>query len=125
MLSKNNSPQTSVPCLVQGLPFTIHIHPELTVEIDGKPQTVPRDIGIGGVCERALHTHDGSGQIHIESQIQRDYTLGDFFTVWGEKIEKQNYTLTMLVDEKPSTEFGKLVLKDNQKIKLIYKSNKE
>ena len=30
-----------------------------------------------------LHTHDTSGIIHVESPVQRAYTLGQFFDVWG------------------------------------------
>jgi hypothetical protein len=32
-----------------------------------------------------LHTHDDSGIIHIESPVNRDYTLGQFFDVWNKK----------------------------------------
>lgn len=30
-----------------------------------------------------LHTHDESGTIHIESVVNRDYTLGEFLSIWG------------------------------------------
>lgn len=32
---------------------------------------------------RPLHTHDTSGQIHVEPIVARDITIGDFFLVWG------------------------------------------
>ena len=35
-----------------------------------------------------LHTHDRSGVIHIESPTTRDYTLGQFFGVWGVRLSK-------------------------------------
>lgn len=118
-----NSSKTAsgnVPCLVPNLDVVTHIHPELVIEIDGKNKTIPADVGLRGACERAIHMHDSTGVIHVESQIARDYTLGNFFSVWNEKIEKENYKLTMTVDGKDSLEFGKLILKDKQKIKLIY-----
>jgi hypothetical protein len=51
--------------------------------------TVPANIGITvnssgeptGIS--ALHTHDPSGIIHVESPEKRDFTLGQFFTEWG------------------------------------------
>jgi hypothetical protein len=49
----------------------------------GPPLTFQDDFVVGGSCFSWLHTHDESGIIHIESPIQRTYTLGDFFDVWG------------------------------------------
>ena len=34
-------------------------------------------------CIAALHTHDDSGVMHIESKQPRTYTLGEFFTEWN------------------------------------------
>lgn len=113
---------SGVPCLAPNLPLVMHLHPRLTIEIDGKPKKLVKDIGISPTCERAIHTHEDTGEIHVESQIQRDYTLDDFMKLWGEPIEREGYTLTMSVDEQPSQEFGTLVLKDKQQIKLIYKT---
>ena len=53
-------------------------------------------------------------------QDKREYTLHDFFSVWGEPLEKPGLTLTMTVDGKPNTELGKLLLKDKQEISLSY-----
>ena len=36
----------------------------------------------------ALHTHDDSGTIHVESPVVRDYNLGEFFDVWGVRLTK-------------------------------------
>jgi hypothetical protein len=46
---------------------------------------VPGQIGIN---ERAgwlsaIHTHDSTGIIHVESHIKAAYTLGQFFDIWG------------------------------------------
>lgn len=30
-----------------------------------------------------LHTHDDRGTIHVESTVNRKYTLGEFLNVWG------------------------------------------
>ena len=110
----------SVPCLVPDLPLALHIHPHLTIFVDGIQQTVPTDIGLNGSCERALHTHDTSGTLHVEAQAVRDYVLDDFLDVWGETIQKDGYNLEMKVDGAPSQEFGNLLLKDKQEIILTY-----
>jgi hypothetical protein len=39
-----------------------------------------------GSCFYWLHTHAADGIIHIESPIERAYTLGNFFDVWGQPL---------------------------------------
>ena len=120
---KNNQliKSNSVPCLVANVSLTQHIHPELKIKIDDKDVVIPANIGLKD-CERALHTHDTSGTIHVEAQDAQSYTLGDFYSVWGEKIEKVGYNLEVTVNEKTKTieELNSLVLKDKQQIILIY-----
>src|SRR3989338_2181630 len=77
---------TDVPCLTPNLPLLQHTHPHLVITIDGAAQKIPANIGLAA-CERALHTHDDSGTLHVEAQDKREYTLGDFFSVWGEPLE--------------------------------------
>jgi hypothetical protein len=33
-----------------------------------------------------MHTHDSTGVIHMEAPHPFEYTLGDFFSVWGVKL---------------------------------------
>ena len=40
----------------------------------------------GGTCFYWLHTHAADGLIHIESPVQRAFTLGNFFDVWGQPL---------------------------------------
>jgi hypothetical protein len=75
-----------------------HIHAHLTIFINGTPRQVPAGVGIpgaqaqatpngpfidSGTCFYWLHTHAADGVIHIESPVQRTYTLGQFFDEWG------------------------------------------
>ncbi len=75
-----------------------HIHAHLTVFVNGVARQIPAAIGIPGAaaestpqgpfiatgtCFYWLHTHAADGIIHIESPVQRTYTLGDFFDEWG------------------------------------------
>jgi len=39
-----------------------------------------------GRCFSWLHTHVADGIIHIESPVQRTYTLGEFFDIWGQPL---------------------------------------
>jgi hypothetical protein len=62
-----------------------HIHAMLRIYVNGKQQPVPANIGIDpqGRFLAPLHTHDGSGIVHIESERPYPFTLGEFFAVWG------------------------------------------
>jgi hypothetical protein len=75
-----------------------HIHAHLQMYVDGMEKLVAAGVGIGpplqmvggivvgGSCFSWLHTHDTSGIIHIESPVQRTFTLGDFFDIWGQPL---------------------------------------
>ena len=84
-----------------GEQVAFHIHTHLTIFVDGKPMQVPGGIGIPGAqttqspqgpfvaqgsCFYWLHTHAADGVIHIESPVQRTYTLGQFFDEWGQPL---------------------------------------
>jgi hypothetical protein len=66
----------------------LHHHDHLDVYVNGRAVTVPALVGIdqqaGFLTE--LHTHDASGIIHVESPVQRSFTLGQFFCEWGVKL---------------------------------------
>ncbi len=78
-----------------------HIHAHLTIFVNGAARQVPAGIGIpgaqgqntpsgtfigSGTCFYWLHTHAADGIIHIESPVQRAYTLGEFFNEWGQPL---------------------------------------
>jgi hypothetical protein len=78
-----------------------HIHAHLTIFVNGAARQVPAGIGIPGAqgqntptgtfidsgsCFYWLHTHAADGIIHIESPVQRTYTLGEFFNEWGQPL---------------------------------------
>jgi hypothetical protein len=67
----------------------IHIHQHLDVYVNGKPVTVPAQIGFyGQEFLTEIHTHDSLGIIHVESPTQRTFSLGEFFGEWGVLLSK-------------------------------------
>ncbi|HZI40129.1 MAG TPA: hypothetical protein VFD67_00455 [Gemmatimonadaceae bacterium] len=68
----------------------IHIHQHLAIFDHGKAVTVPQYIGIpfAARCIYWLHTHTPDGIIHVEAPMDRSFTLGDFFAVWGQPLDR-------------------------------------
>lgn len=97
-----------------------HYHAHLTVIHNGQKVAVPANIGIkqNAGCLYWVHTHDATGEIHIESPVNRTYTLGDFFDIWGQPLSQQ--TVGTYTENKPIRTFvnGKLVDGDPRAIKL-------
>jgi len=65
-----------------------HVHTHLTVFIEGEPVDVGENIGIRPDCLFWLHTHSPNGIVHVEAPEQRDFTLGQFFDVWGQPLSR-------------------------------------
>lgn len=103
-----------------------HAHPNLTIFINGLGQNLPTTFS--SACAQPMHTHDSSGIIHIETDQNQNYTLGDWFKLWGyfasdTKIATfdgthilgntagpgTTHTLSMTVNGQPSTAFQNLV----------------
>ncbi|TLX79342.1 MAG: hypothetical protein E6L05_01050 [Thaumarchaeota archaeon] len=55
------------------------------------------DYHIHNECLFWLHTHNTSGVIHIEAPANKDFTLGQFFSVWG-----QTFSNTQIFDKMTS-----------------------
>lgn len=81
---------------VDGIPcndevVTYHEHAHLAILDRGKAVTVPAQIGIvDDTCLYWLHTHDDSGEIHMEAPAFKRFTLGQFFDVWGQLLSRHN-----------------------------------
>lgn len=78
-----------------------HVHAHLAIFANGQERQVPLGIGIphaqvqqsaggsfagGGSCFYWLHSHTNDGVIHIEAPVQRTFTLGDWFDIWGQPL---------------------------------------
>jgi hypothetical protein len=82
-----------------GEQLLFHIHAHLAIIVSGSARTIPEGIGImpprteqsssegpyvvSGSCFYWLHAHTDDGIVHIESPVQRTFTLGNYFDIWG------------------------------------------
>jgi hypothetical protein len=65
----------------------LHIHQHLDIFVNGKHEPVPQGVGIyDGQFLTELHTHDAKGIIHVESPVAKHFDLGQFFGVWGVRL---------------------------------------
>ena len=58
-----------------------HSHPNLVVTINGQGAVIP--VTFDQSCPQPIHTHDSSGVLHIETDQNQNYTVGDWFLLWG------------------------------------------
>lgn len=109
----------AVAALVVALPYVQiprggqiirHWHTDLSITVDGQQVTIPANIGIdsdlwmdhtldsygmqsmpsmGMMAMAPLHTHNPDGKVHQESSVVRDYTIGEFFRIWGKSYDAQ------------------------------------
>ena len=132
---------TSVSQITDHDKMLLHIHPHLEILIGGNQITIPANIGISsstwknhtidtyGMTGMApLHTHDTSGTIHVESNTVRNYTLGQFFDVWGVQFNETcildkcsgSGKLSMTINGVSNNEYRNHVLKDAELIRIVF-----
>jgi hypothetical protein len=59
---------------------------DLQILVHGEAVDVPSDIGVADSVTAPLTTTDASGVVHVGSQEEHDFTLGDVFDVWGVRL---------------------------------------
>jgi hypothetical protein len=83
----------------------IHNHTALDLYVDGQQVTVPAGVGIVApppnvalasngltACLYALHVHAGEPNlVHIESPVNKTYTVGELFDIWGQDLTDTNF----------------------------------
>lgn len=123
---------------------SIHLHPQLTIKIQGETQTIPSDIGIGqaysdspyydnGMQMTSIHTHDDSGTIHWEIMGRPpkdgELQLGAFFDIWGKPFSEtqildyqndEENEVTMTVNGTPNEDFANYTVSDGDEIVIRY-----
>ena len=133
-------PSTTTTATDDNKPMVMHIHPMLSLYIDGNPVPIPANIGIDPNLYKnhtldaygmkmpempsmpvmyPTHTHDATGKIHVESNENRNYTLGDFLDVWGMNFTGKTLKLTVNGTLVPAdADYRSHVFKDGEQIKL-------
>jgi hypothetical protein len=88
-------------------------------------------VGIGAV-HNPIHTHETDGIIHLEFGgvvKKEDTNLGKFFEIWGKDFSKDSVmghktgvdgAIKMKVNGIPNAEFENYLMKDGDKIEVIY-----
>ena len=106
-----------------------HIHPHIQIIIDGVTQEIPANIGISLDCMHPLHTHDTGGTLHVESPEAWDFTLGDFFAVWGQTFNKDQilnskadatHAIGITLNGQEVSTYENTILHDNDQIVISY-----
>lgn len=110
-----------------------HIHPHLEININGERQEIPADIGDSPTCLNALHTHDATGELHVESPERRDFTLADFFAVWNKTYSKDQildskvdgeHVIRETVNGQEVADYENTVLRDQDQIIIFYEKKR-
>jgi hypothetical protein len=78
----NRATVSGVGCLVSE---EFHRHSLVSIYKDGVRLGLPENIGRSG-CAYELHTHDVSGVVHIETDVPKKFTLGQFFALWNQPL---------------------------------------
>lgn len=108
-----------------------HVHSFLSILVDGEPRAIPAQVGIrDNQCFFWLHTHDATGLVHVEAPEQEDFTVGQFFQVWGQSLSSTQlldktvdaeHEITATVNGEPFTgDPSTIVLRDEETIVLQY-----
>ena len=107
-------PVDGIPCQTyEGV--VVHFHVHLTIFDKGSQVEVPPYIGMANVppqgCLYWIHTHDGSGVIHVEAGEPSapnggHYTLGMLFDIWGYPLSRDRVgpfdgPVTAFVNDEP------------------------
>jgi hypothetical protein len=90
----DGSPVDGIECLLN-MPEDYHVHAYVGVYLNGELLAVPSSVGMvtrtpDPRCYYAIHTHDMSGKIHVESGAPGTFTLGQLFNIWGQPLSDTN-----------------------------------
>jgi hypothetical protein len=82
--SGTGAPIDGVGCITASLSDS---HTLISIYNNGVKLALPAFIGLNG-CSYETHTHDRSGVVYVEPNVLRTFTLGQFFSVWGQPISR-------------------------------------
>lgn len=123
--------QIGLPALSQE-GTVLHTHQHIDIFINGQQITLPANIGIDDAKGfiSPIHTHDGTGIIHVESPVSEKFYLGQFFDIWGVRLSSdciggycnnKDQTLKIFVNGDLFNENPRLIeLRAHQEIVITY-----
>jgi|SRR6185295_18475492 len=91
-----------VPCLTT-MNETYHVHVHLSIFLNGDQLIIPQHLGIpkdasgNDKCFYLIHTHDQTGELHVESATPATFTLGQIFDIWGQPLDATNVNVGGIV----------------------------
>ncbi len=109
----------------------IHWHAQMTIKILGQTVDVPANLGIG-VVHNPIHTHDKDGILHLEFPgrvDESDLKLVNLFELWNKTFNKDCIfdkcngpagSLKMLVNGQPGYDFENHIMRDGDRIEIIF-----
>lgn len=123
---------SGVGCIDQA---DLHYHAHVSLFVEGERVAIPPAVGVvdpvivdgfveNGSCLYWMHTHDGTGLVHIEPPVAGDYTLGQLFDVWGRtltsgEVAGSSGELSVFVDgERYSDDVREIVLSSGLHVSL-------
>lgn len=114
--------------------ISMHIHPKLSIFINGEAQEIPKNLGVSQLCMRPMHTHDSSGTLHVEFPRKRDFTLSEFFQAWDKPFSQEQildfgtgetHEIVLTVNGEKSEAYENLTLRDGDQIEIQYKEKEK
>jgi len=109
-----------------------HTHQHLEIYVNGNSVDIPAEIGINEAASfiAPIHVHYTDSIIHVESPVKADFTLGQFFDIWGVRFtndclgsyctdDTQKLQL-FLNGQELTSNFRDLILEAHQEIVLTY-----
>jgi len=132
--SLSNNVYSGIECINPDLPLADGFPKnfELKIIISGEEEVIPAGIGVSDNCQRPIYTVDDGGAIFLVSSVAREFTLGQFFKIWGWPFSKNevlgyradaSHSIKMTVGGAPSDMFGDLVLNGGEEIVIEYQSD--
>jgi len=91
-----------LPCLAV-MSEVYHVHTHISIFLNGDQLIFPKKVGIpldaGGndKCFYPLHTHDETGEMHVEAAAAATFTLGQVFDIWGQPLDTTNVNVAGIV----------------------------
>ena len=114
-------------------PLAICVHPGAPVNpiqvtfvpvLDRNPNILPAGIGVTPSCVRPLYTENADFVVHVQSPGNEEWTLGDFFRVWGDDnpyrgLETNNVSVN---SELYKDDYNDIRLEDGLRVIIDFKS---